>query len=60
MNDNILKTQFFQKINFDLKGHLRSHKVIFVFKDKLFFETSYFKFLSIQYFLRMITFYNVL
>ena len=25
MNNNIIKTQIFHKVNFDLKGHLRSH-----------------------------------
>ena len=32
------KRQVCHKINFDLKGHIRSHKVIFVFEVKLFFD----------------------
>ena len=36
MNDNITKTHFFQKINYDLKGHIRSHEVILKFQNHLF------------------------
>ena len=32
MNHNIIKTQLFHNMNFDLKGHLRLHEVIFVLK----------------------------
>ena len=35
MSDNIIKSQIVYKMNFDLKGHLRSHKVIFIFEIKL-------------------------
>ena len=37
MYDNIIKKQIFHKMNFELKGYLKSHKVIFVFENKLFF-----------------------
>ena len=47
----IIKTQIFKKLNFDLKGHLRSHKVIFVFKNIFFFDIFSFKFVSIKKFL---------
>ena len=36
MNANIIKTQIFHKIKYDLKGHGRSQKVLFVFKNQLF------------------------
>ena len=32
MNANIITTQIFNQIKYDLKDHLRSHKVIFVFE----------------------------
>ena len=38
MNDNIIKTQMFHKMNVGFKGELRSHKVISVFETKLFFD----------------------
>ena len=57
MNDNI--TYKDTKKNFDLKVLLRSHKDIFVSKNKLFFDNFSFKFLSIQHFFRMITFLNL-
>ena len=49
MNNNFIKTKMFHKMNLDLKGHLRSHRVIFVFENEFFFD-FYFK--SIQNFLR--------
>ena len=38
MNANIIKTQFFQKIKYDLKGFLRSHEVILKFQNHLFLQ----------------------
>ena len=47
MNDNIIKTQIFNEMNFDHKGHLRSHKVIFAFEKKNVSLISFsFKFVS--------------
>ena len=36
MNAIIKKTQLFQNINYDLKGHLRSHEIILKFQNHLF------------------------
>ena len=36
MNVNIEKTQIFHQMKYDLKGHSRSHKMTFLFKDTLF------------------------
>ena len=36
MNANIVKTQFFCKIKYDLKGHSRSQTMTFLFKQSLF------------------------
>ena len=38
MNANIMKMQIFHKIKYDLKGHWRSQKVFFVFKNQLFLK----------------------
>ena len=38
MNAYIMKTQIFHKIKYDLKGHWRSQKEIFVFKNQLFLK----------------------
>ena len=38
MHDNIIKTQIFHNVKFDLKCHLRSHKVTFMFKNQIFLE----------------------
>ena len=35
MNANIVKTQFFHKIKYDLKGHSRSQKTTLLFKNLL-------------------------
>ena len=34
MNNNIIKTQFTYNIKFDIKGHVRSNKTLFMFKIK--------------------------
>ena len=36
MNANIMNTQIFNKMKFDLKSQLRSHKFIFTFENKPF------------------------
>ena len=38
MNANIIKTQIFQKIKYDLKGHIRSNKAFYV---NLFSSNNY-------------------
>ena len=38
MNANIMKMQNFLNIKYDLKGHWRSQKVFFVFKNQLFLK----------------------
>ena len=48
MNDTIIMTRIFHKDNFDLKGHLRSQKVIFVFEYKLFFDVFSLRFYLIE------------
>ena len=43
MSDYIIQTQIFiHKTKFDLKGHLRFHKVIFIFENKDFFDKTFF------------------
>ena len=42
MNANIIKTQIFIKLKFDLKAHLRSHEVTFISKISLFLDVFFY------------------
>ena len=38
MNANIIKTQIFHKMKYDLKGHYRTHKLILKFQNNPFLQ----------------------